>query len=153
MINTRTTEFRIEVVYELTTETMKKIIKHHIGKGNNFIYFILCKRIRMQEKSCKKQMKLNLYLVIFLPLYVAMDLINKEDIEDYDKSQYENSSLDNSSYSDGNSLDSLSNDIQIKQFNLSLFISFINFRTYFILLNFLNYFLFFYNFTLIIIYI
>lgn len=42
---------------------------------------------------------------------VAMDLFNKDDLEDFDKSQYEDSSLDNSSNSDDNSLNSLSNDI------------------------------------------
>lgn len=37
MINTSTYEFRIEAVYERNSEIMKKIIKHHIGKGNTLI--------------------------------------------------------------------------------------------------------------------
>lgn len=37
MINTRTAEFRIEAIYDRTTEIMKKIIKHHIGIGNTVI--------------------------------------------------------------------------------------------------------------------
>lgn len=40
-----------------------------------------------------------------------MDIYNKDNIADFDKSQYDDSSLDNSSDSDNNSLDSLSNEI------------------------------------------
>lgn len=42
---------------------------------------------------------------------VGLDLFEKEEIEDFDKSQYEDSLSDNSSDSDNNSLDSLDNDM------------------------------------------